>query len=73
MKKALTLFLFSAIMLNFASCGSSGNQPSVESTTLPGVESVSESTEKSKPTRRKADFESYVFRIMTRDDKNTTT
>lgn len=73
MKKALTLFLFSAIMLNFASCGSSGNQPSVESTALPGVESVSESTEKSKPTRRKADFENYVFRIMTRDDKNTTT
>ena len=72
MKRVLVLFLFSALAMNFlAACGDTGKQTADESTDSL-VENVSESTEKPKSTRREADFDNYVFRIMTRDDTNTT-
>ena len=72
MKRVFVLFLFSALAMNFlAACGDTGKQTADESTDSL-VENVSESTEKLKSNRREADFDNYVFRIITRDDTNTT-
>ena len=72
MKKVFALFIFSALVMNsLAACGDTGKQTADESTESL-VENVSESTEKPKSTRREADFDNYVFRIITRDDTNTT-
>lgn len=73
MKRVFVLFLFSALAMNFlAACGDTGKQTADESTDSL-VENVSESTEKLKSNRREVDFDNYVFRIITRDDTNTTT
>lgn len=72
MKRVFVLFLFSALAMNFlAACGDTGKQTADESTDSL-VENVSESTENLKSNRREADFDNYVFRIITRDDTNTT-
>lgn len=72
MKKVFTLLLFSALVLNsLASCGGP-NAPVTENTTAPVTETEIETTAP-KPTRRQADFNEYVFRILTRDDGDSGT